>query len=68
VEVKPPGKRPGLPGNVISFYIVPLDPAHSAGLVEHVPVKEQQVKCSPGIFECNRIGVYSWHWTKLFLT
>jgi hypothetical protein len=22
---------PGLPGSVISFYIVPLDPAHSAG-------------------------------------
>jgi hypothetical protein len=25
--VKLPGNRPGLPGNVISFYIVPLDPA-----------------------------------------
>jgi hypothetical protein len=24
--VKLPGNRPGLPGNVISFYIVPLDP------------------------------------------
>jgi hypothetical protein len=38
-EVKLFGHRPGLPGNVISFYIVPLDPAHSAGLAGHVPVK-----------------------------
>jgi hypothetical protein len=30
---------PGLPGSVISFYIVPLDPTHSAGLPGHVPVK-----------------------------
>jgi hypothetical protein len=36
-EVKLPGHRPGLPDNVISFYIVPLDPAHSAGLAGHVP-------------------------------
>jgi hypothetical protein len=28
--MKLPGHRPGLPGNVISFYIVPLDPAYSA--------------------------------------
>ena len=33
------GHRPGLPGNVKSFYIVPLDPAHSAGLAGHLPVK-----------------------------
>ena len=32
------GHRPGLPGNVISFYIVPLDPAHRAGLAGHAPV------------------------------
>ena len=30
---------PGLPSNVISFYIVPLDPAHSAGLAGHAPVR-----------------------------
>ena len=28
---------PGLPGNVISSYIVPLDPARSARLAGHVP-------------------------------
>jgi hypothetical protein len=28
---------PGLPGNVLSLYIVPLDPAHSVGLAGHVP-------------------------------
>jgi hypothetical protein len=30
-----------LPGKVISFYIVPLDPAYKAGLAGHVPVKIQ---------------------------
>jgi putative ABC transport system substrate-binding protein len=39
-KVKLPGHRPGLPGNVISFYIVPLDPAHSAGIAGHVPAKK----------------------------
>jgi hypothetical protein len=33
------GHGPGLPGNVTSIYIVPLDPAHSAGIAGHVPVK-----------------------------
>jgi hypothetical protein len=33
------GHMPGLPGNVKSFYIVPLDPPHSAGLAGHLPVK-----------------------------
>ena len=28
----------GLPGKVISFYIVPLDPAYRAGLAGHVPI------------------------------
>jgi hypothetical protein len=27
---------------VISFYIVPLDPAHSTGLAGHVPVSEYE--------------------------
>ena len=36
MEAPPTGS--GLPGKVISFYIVPLDPAHSAGLAGHVPV------------------------------
>jgi hypothetical protein len=39
-EVKVPAHRAGLPGKVISFYIVPLDPAYKAGLAGHVPVKE----------------------------
>jgi hypothetical protein len=37
-ELKLSGLRPGLPGKVISFHIVPLDPAHKAGLAGHVPV------------------------------
>jgi len=36
--VKLPAHRAGLPGNVLSFYIVPLDPAYKAGLAGHVPV------------------------------
>jgi hypothetical protein len=42
--VKLPAHRAGLPGKVISFYIVPpvvgsnrLDPAYKAGLAGHVP-------------------------------
>ena len=35
--MKLPAHRAGLPGNVISFYIVPLDPAYEAGLAGHVP-------------------------------
>jgi hypothetical protein len=37
--VKLPAHRAGLPGKVILFYIVPLDPAYKAGLAGHVPVK-----------------------------
>jgi hypothetical protein len=37
--LKLPAHRPELPGKVISFYIVPLDPAYKAGLAGHVPVK-----------------------------
>jgi hypothetical protein len=33
------GHRPGLPGNVTSLYIAPLDTVHSAGLAGHVPAK-----------------------------
>jgi hypothetical protein len=36
--VKLPAHSAGLPGKVISFYIVPLDPAYKAGLAGHVPV------------------------------
>ncbi len=39
--MKLPAHRPGLPGKVISFYIVPLDPTYMAGLAGHVPVKAQ---------------------------
>ncbi len=41
---KLPGHRPGLPGKVISFHIVPLDPAYKAGLAGHVPVKVERKK------------------------
>jgi hypothetical protein len=37
--VKLSGHRPGLPGKVISFHIVPLYPACKAGLAGHVPAK-----------------------------
>ena len=30
MHLKPPAHRAGLPGKVISFYIVPLDPAYPA--------------------------------------
>jgi len=33
-----PAHRVGLPGNEISFFIVPLDPAYKAGLAGHLPV------------------------------
>jgi hypothetical protein len=35
--VKLPAHRAGLPGNEISFLIVPLDPAYKAGLAGHLP-------------------------------
>jgi hypothetical protein len=35
--VKLPAHRAGLPGKVISFYIVLLDPAYKAGHAGHVP-------------------------------
>jgi hypothetical protein len=34
-QVKLPAHRAGLPGNEISFFIVPLDPAYKAGLTGH---------------------------------
>jgi hypothetical protein len=37
--VKLPAHRAGLPGNEISFFIVPLDPAYKAGLAGHLPAK-----------------------------
>jgi hypothetical protein len=37
-KLKLPAHGAGLPGKVISFYIVPLDPAYKAGLTGHVPV------------------------------
>jgi len=36
--LKLPAHRAGLPGNEISFLIVPLDPAYKAGLAGHLPV------------------------------
>ncbi len=40
-KVKLSSHRPGLPGNVILFYIVPLGPAYKAELEGHFPVKAQ---------------------------
>jgi hypothetical protein len=37
-KVKLPAYKAGLPGNEISFFIVPLDPAYKAGLAVHLPV------------------------------
>ena len=37
-NVKVPAHWAGLPGNEISFLIVPLDPAYKAGLAGHLPV------------------------------
>ena len=37
-ELKLPAHRARLPGKLISFYIVPLDPTYKAGLAGHVPV------------------------------
>jgi hypothetical protein len=34
------GQRPELTGNLVSFYIVPLDPAYETGLAGHVPVNQ----------------------------
>ena len=36
--MKLPAHRTGLPGNEISFLIVPLDPAYKGGLAGHLPV------------------------------
>jgi hypothetical protein len=33
------GQRPELTGNLVSFYIVPLDPAYKTGLGGHLPIK-----------------------------
>ena len=38
--MKLPAHRAGLPGNEISFFIVPLDPAYKAGLAGHLPVDD----------------------------
>jgi hypothetical protein len=39
MNVKLPVHSAGLPGKVISFYIVPLNPAYKGGLAGHGPVK-----------------------------
>jgi hypothetical protein len=38
-NLKLPAHRARLPGNVMSFHIVPLDPAYKAGFAGHAPVK-----------------------------
>jgi hypothetical protein len=45
--LKLPAHRAGLPGKVISFCIVPLDPACKAGLTGHLPVKTKNFEKKP---------------------
>jgi len=42
-KMKLPAHWAGLPGKVILFYIVPLDPAYKAGLAGHVPVTPNRI-------------------------
>ncbi len=44
VIVKLPAHRAGLPGNEISFLIVPLDPAYKAGLAGHLQVNRKGMR------------------------
>jgi len=44
LHVKLPVHRAGLPGNEISFLIVPLDPTYKAGLAGHLPAKYPEEK------------------------
>jgi hypothetical protein len=39
LHVKLPAHRAGVPGNEISFFIVPLDPTYKAGLAGHLPAE-----------------------------
>ena len=52
-DVKLPGHRPELPGKVISFHIVPLDPAYRAGLAGHVPVEDSLRPIFRGHRQCS---------------
>jgi hypothetical protein len=47
IYLKLPAHRAGLPGKVISFCIVPLDPACKAGLTGHLPVKTKNFEKQP---------------------
>jgi hypothetical protein len=40
--MKLPAHSAELPGNDLLFNIVPLDPAHRAGLAGHAPVKKEK--------------------------
>jgi hypothetical protein len=53
-QIEAPRHRPGPPGKVILFRIVPLNPACMAGLAGHVPVKR-----SHGSLETILIDSYS---------
>ena len=48
ISVKLPAHSAGLPGNDLLFDIVPLDPAHRAGLAGHAPVKSLMGKYLTG--------------------
>ncbi len=57
-NVKLPGHpvrtgTPELPGKVILFHIVPLDPAHKAGFAWHVPVEDSLRPILRGHRQCS---------------
>ena len=58
--VKLPGHRQGLPGKVISFYILPLDPAYKAELAGHVPVTGKATYH----LRCRATLYLTWHRTR----
>ena len=45
--MKLPAHSAGLPGNDLLLNIVPLDPAHRAGLAGHAPVNEDDCLRKP---------------------
>src|SRR4030042_1140668 len=52
------GHWPGLPGNVISLYIVPLDPAYKVGLAGHCPAQLRRNESGPTLL--SKIGGGDW--------
>jgi hypothetical protein len=62
--VKLPAHSAGLPGNDLSFNIVPLNPAHRAGLAGHAPVNPS----TEGLLKFEKGWVDQSSFPYLFLT